>query len=66
VGWTIQEHKMILKAVAGVRLGARSVEALKVACSTVKSDATMMGMDSRTIEGSAVIPGCLSLAGAAP
>ena len=37
----------------------------KAACVTVNSDATMMGMDSRTIEGSADIPGYYSLAGAA-
>ena len=38
----------------------------KAACSTVRSGATMKGMDLRAIEGSAVIPGCLNLAGAAP
>ena len=38
----------------------------KAACATVKSDATMMGMYLRTIEGFAVIPGYFSMAGAAP
>jgi len=38
----------------------------KSACSTVRSGATMMGMDLKAIEGCAVIPGCFNLAGAAP
>jgi hypothetical protein len=37
----------------------------KAACSTVRSGATMMGMDLRAIEGSAVIPGRFNLAEAA-
>jgi hypothetical protein len=35
------------------------------ACSTVRSGATIMVMDLRAIEGSAVTPGCFNLAGAA-
>jgi hypothetical protein len=38
----------------------------KAACFTVRSGATMKGMDLRAIEGFAVIPGYFSMAGAAP
>jgi hypothetical protein len=58
---------LIGKILSGGLSGADTAKHItgEAACSTMRSGATMTGMDLRAIEGSAVIPGCFNLAGAA-